>query len=542
MKFKLQPLTMIAVSILFLMSFAFAQTDSLAPETPVDTAAVHHTQISGENGHGESHAAEGGEHGGLGTSLPLWSVIPFIGILLSIAIFPLVAPHFWHHHYGKVSAFWGLLMAVPFLYAYGGEGLYEILHTYLLEYIPFIILLWALYTIAGGIYIQGAPVGTPTNNLVLLIIGTALASWIGTTGAAMVLIRPFIKMNQYRQSKVHMIIFFIFLVANVGGSLTPLGDPPLFLGFLQGVHFFWTFNLFTEMLSVAGTLLLIFFVWDTYMYRKEGWHKKMHSRDFHLDLPDDLADELILEEDVEMEDAVTHKKTTKKYFMDIKGLFNVFFLLGVIGGVLFSGYVHLGEVDFLGVHMTLQNIARDLFLILMGLLSLKLTPKAFREGNEFNWFPIVEVAKLFAGIFITIIPALAMLRVGEAGHLNFIIKVAEEPWHYFWITGTLSSFLDNAPTYLVFFNTALGKFSHLFAVNEGVKWLMYDAHGIEYLRAVSTGAVFFGAMTYIGNAPNFMVKSICEQSNIKMPSFFGYMAYSVVMLGLIFVAVTLVFF
>lgn len=521
---------------MFSISFAFAQTDSLASETPLDSAAVHHTQISEDNSHGESHPAEGAEHDGLGTSLPIWSVIPFIGILLSIAIFPLVAPHFWHHHFGKVSAFWGLLMAIPFLYAYGGDGLHEILHTYLLEYIPFIILLWALYTVAGGIYIQGAPVGTPANNLVLLIIGTALASWIGTTGAAMVLIRPFIKMNQYRKSKVHMIIFFIFLVANVGGSLTPLGDPPLFLGFLQGVHFFWTFNLFTEMCTVAGTLLLIFFVWDTYMYRKEGWHKKMHSRDYHLDLPDDMADELIMEEDVEVEDAVTHKKSTQKYRMDVKGLFNVFFLLGIIGGVLFSGYVHLGEFNFLGVHMAGQNVVRDLFLIVMGLLSLKLTPKAFREGNDFNWFPIMEVAKLFAGIFITIIPALAMLRAGEAGHLNFIIKVAEEPWHYFWITGTLSSFLDNAPTYLVFFNTALGKFG------QTVQWLMYDAHGMEYLRAVSTGAVFFGAMTYIGNAPNFMVKSICEQSNIRMPSFFGYMMYSVVMLGLIFVAVTFLFF
>jgi Na+/H+ antiporter NhaD/arsenite permease-like protein len=262
----------------------------------------------------------------------------------------------------------------------------------------------------------------------------------------------------------------------------------------------------------------------------------MHSRDYHLDLPDDIADELIMEEDVEVEDAVTHKKSTQKYRMDVKGLFNVFFLLGIIGGVLFSGYVHLGEFNFLGVHMAGQNVVRDLFLIVMGLLSLKLTPKAFREGNDFNWFPIMEVAKLFAGIFITIIPALAMLRAGEAGHLNFIIKVAEEPWHYFWITGTLSSFLDNAPTYLVFFNTALGKFG------QTVQWLMYDAHGMEYLRAVSTGAVFFGAMTYIGNAPNFMVKSICEQSNIRMPSFFGYMMYSVVMLGLIFLAVTFLFF
>lgn len=536
MKFKLQPLMMIAVSILFLISFAFAQTDSLVSETPVDTAAAHHTQVTGENGHGESHTAEVGEHGGLGTSLPLWSIIPFIGILLSIAIFPLIAPHFWHHHFGKVSAFWALLMAVPFLYAYGGDGLHEILHTYLLEYIPFIILLWALYTVAGGIYVKGAPVGVPVNNLVLLIIGTALASWIGTTGAAMVLIRPFIRMNQYRKSKVHLIVFFIFLVANIGGSLTPLGDPPLFLGFLQGVTFFWTFNLFTEMLFVAVILLVVFFAWDTYMFRKEGWHQKMHLIDTDIDLPDDMVDDMVLTEEVEEEDTATHKMAKRTYRMDIKGLFNILFLLGIIGGVLFSGYVHLGDITILGVHMKWQNIARDLFLVSMGLLSLKLTPGEFRKGNEFNWFPIVEVAKLFAGIFITIIPALAMLRAGEAGHLNFIIRAVEEPWHYFWITGSLSSFLDNAPTYLVFFNTALGKFG------QTVQWLMYDLHGAEYLRAISTGAVFFGAMTYIGNAPNFMVKSISEQANIRMPSFFGFMAYSVLLLGIIFVAVTFIFF
>jgi Na+/H+ antiporter NhaD/arsenite permease-like protein len=536
MKVSLQSLAMIVMILLICFSFGFAQEDSLTTDLPGDTVVMEHSRPAAGQDHREGHSAGSGEHGGLGTELPLWSVIPFIGILLSIAIFPLVAPHFWHHHFGKISAFWALLMVVPFLYVYGGEGLHEILHTYLLEYIPFIILLWSLYTVAGGIYLKGAPVGVPVNNLVLLIIGTALASWIGTTGAAMVLIRPFIRMNQYRKSKVHLIVFFIFLVANIGGSLTPLGDPPLFLGFLQGVTFFWTFNLFTEMLFVSVILLFVFFAWDTYMFRKEGWHKKMHLIDTAIDLPDDMVDELVLTEEVEEEDVVTHQMTKKTYRMDIKGLFNVFFLLGIIGGVLFSGYVHIGEVTLLGVHMAWQNIARDLFLVSMGLLSLKLTPWEFRKGNNFNWFPIGEVAKLFAGIFITIIPALAMLRAGEAGQLHFIIRAVEEPWHYFWITGSLSSFLDNAPTYLVFFNTALGKFG------ETVQWLMYDMHGAEYLKAISTGAVFFGAMTYIGNAPNFMVKSISEQSNIRMPSFFGFMAYSVFLLGIIFVAVTFIFF
>ncbi len=479
---------------------------------------------------------EGQGHESLGASLPLWSIIPFIGILLSIAIFPLVAEEFWHHHFGKVSALWALLFAVPFLFAYGGGAVHEILHTYFLEYIPFIILLWALYTISGGILIQGAPVGVPLNNLILLLIGTAMASWIGTTGAAMVLIRPFIRMNKYRKSKVHLIVFFIFLVANIGGSLTPLGDPPLFLGFLQGVEFFWTFQIFSEMLFVAGSLLFLFFLFDSYMFRKEGWHKKMHLRGSHFDAPDDIADEIVLEEDVEEEDPATHKLRHATYRMTLKGVFNFLFLAGVVGGVLFSGKVHLGEITLLGIHMEWQNIVRDVWLVVMGLMSLKFTPRVLREENEFNWFPIQEVAKLFAGIFITIIPALAMLRAGQDGQLKFIIDFVEEPFHYFWITGILSSFLDNAPTYLVFFNTALGKFG------QTVEWLMAEEGGAIFLKAISTGAVFFGANTYIGNAPNFMVKSISEQSDIKMPSFFGFMVYSVLILVPLFVITTFIFF
>jgi Na+/H+ antiporter NhaD/arsenite permease-like protein len=479
-----------------------------------------------------SAVVEGGHE--LGTALPVWSVIPFVGILLSIAIFPLVAEHFWHHHFGKISAFWALLFAIPFLYAFRSEAVHEILHVYFLEYIPFIILLWSLYTISGGILVKGAPVGVPTNNLILLVIGTFLASWIGTTGAAMVLVRPLIKMNSYRKSKVHLIVFFIFLVANIGGSLTPLGDPPLFLGFLQGVKFFWTFHLFHEMLFVSVVLLIVFYLWDSYMFRKEGWHEKLHLIDSHMDLPDDAGDELVVEEDVEVQDTVTKKLSIRKYRMEIKGLFNIAFLLGVIGGVLFSGYIHLGDVTIFGIHMQIQNMVRDVFLVLMGFLSLKFTPWEYREGNDFNWFPIIEVAKLFAGIFVTIIPAIAMLKAGEKGHLNFIIQIVEEPWHYFWITGSLSAFLDNAPTYLVFLNTALGKFG------KDIHWMMDE--GALFLQAISTGAVFFGAMTYIGNAPNFMVKAIAEQSNIKMPSFFGYMGYSVLLLGTVFVFVTLIFF
>ncbi len=499
-----------------------------SPATP-DTAI---TQT-----HSEGHSSE--EASPLGAELPLWSIIPFIGILLSIAIFPLAAPEFWHHHFGKVSLFWALLFAVPFLFAYQGEAFHSIIHIYIVDYIPFIILLWSLYTVSGGIWVEGAPVGTPAANFILLIIGTILASWIGTTGAAMVLIRPLIRMNNYRQSKMHLVIFFIFLVANIGGSLTPLGDPPLFLGFLHGVPFFWTFNIFTEMVFLAGILLVGFFLLDTVMFRREGWHKKMHLKKYNFEVPEG-TDEVSLMEEYELEDTGKNKIRQLTASMKIHGLHNLLFLVGIIAGVIFSGMVHLGEVSILGVHQTAQNLIKDGFLLLMGLLSLRTTHKAIREGNEFGWFPIVEVAKLFAGIFMTIIPALAMLQAGMNGHLHFIIDAVNKPWHYFWITGALSSFLDNAPTYLTFLNTALGQFFAGVDPFQAVHHLI--AEQPIFLKAISTGAVFFGAMTYIGNAPNFMVKSIAEEQNVKMPSFFGYMLFSIGILVPLFVLITLIFF
>jgi len=523
--------------VLFL--FLFLQVGTLLAQhesSPSETAAgVEEVQQSHDAGHQEavSETEEEAEFS-LGSQLPLWSVIPFVGILLSIAIFPLVAPEFWHHHYGKVSAFWGLLFAIPFLFAYQGEAFHEILHIYLTDYIPFIILLWALFTVAGGILVEGAPAGTPIANLVMLVIGTFLASWIGTTGASMVLIRPVIRMNKFRKSKVHIIVFFIFLVSNIGGSLTPLGDPPLFLGFLHHVPFFWTFKIFPEMALLSGMLFFIFFVMDTLMFRKEGWHKKMHLRDYHFEIPEGLSEIELIEE------YKVNKGKTRRFKMEVKGLHNILFLLGIIGGVLFSGLVHLGHANIYGVHIAYESMIRDAFLVLMGLLSLKTTRKEIREGNEFTWFPIVEVAKLFAGIFMTIIPALAMLKAGEHGHLNFIIEAVKEPWHYFWITGSLSSFLDNAPTYLTFLNTALGQFFAGIPEHQAVANLI--AHQEIYLKAISTGAVFFGANTYIGNAPNFMVKSISEEQNIKMPSFFGYMGYSMLILIPSFIIITLVFF
>ncbi len=459
--------------------------------------------------------ASGGENGShLGEELPLWTVIPFVGILLSIAIFPLVASHFWHHHFPKVSAAWALIFAIPFLLVYQGQAIYEILHIYFLDYIPFIILLWGLFTIAGGIYIKGSLSGTPAVNTIMILIGTILASWVGTTGAAMIMIRPILRANAKRKKKVHTIIFFIFLVANIGGSLTPLGDPPLFLGFLHGVSFFWTLSLLPELLFTAMILLVVYFIWDTVAYRKET--------------------------DLELA-AVSEREPLR-----VQGAFNFIFLLGVVAGVLFSGLVQLGEVTVFGIHMHVQSICRDIWIIIMGLLSLRLTAQSIRKSNEFSWFPIKEVAYLFAGIFMTIIPALAILKAGSKGALAPIILAVDTPRQFFWITGTLSSFLDNAPTYLTFFNTALGKLGlaessirEAFAAgNFAATYPQFES----LLRGISLGAVYMGANTYIGNAPNFMVKSIAEEAGITMPSFFGFMfKYSIIILIPVFFLMTLLF-
>lgn len=451
----------------------------------------------------------------LGEQLTLWSIIPFIGILLSIALFPLLAPHFWHHHFPKVSAGWALIFAIPFLYAFGGQALHDILHIYLIDYIPFIILLWGLFTISGGILLKGTIKGTPPVNLLLLLIGTLLASWIGTTGAAMVLIRPMLRANAQRKSKAHLVVFFIFLVANVGGSLTPLGDPPLFLGFLHGVSFFWTLNLLPEMLTVSVILLIMFFGLDSFYYRKERLTEMSVS--------------------------------AEREPIGIEGVFNFLFLFGIVAGVIFSGVVNLGHFSLFGVQMSPQNVIRDIWIIFMGLLSLRLTKKETREGNGFSWAPILEVAYLFAGIFMTIIPALAILQAGEKGSLGSLIHAVKEPWHYFWATGILSSFLDNAPTYLTFFNSALGKLG----LTEAEVRAAFAAGDITtrypefigFLKTISCGAVFMGANTYIGNAPNFMVKSIAEENGVNMPSFFGYMIkYSIPILIPAFIIVTLIFF
>ncbi|MBS1262806.1 MAG: hypothetical protein MAG453_02175 [Calditrichaeota bacterium] len=478
----------------------------------------------------------------LGAKLPVWSALPFLGILLSIALFPLFTPVWWHHHYPKVSAFWAIVFAVPFVISYGTPAWHEILHIYVTDYIPFIILLWGLFTASGGILLRGSLVGRPPVNLLLLLIGTILASWMGTTGAAMVMIRPVIRANKHRRYRTHVVVFFIFLVANIGGSLTPLGDPPLFLGFLHGVPFFWTFNIFPHFAMTAAMLLIVFFVIDSILYARE---KKQFA----------------------IEEA-KHAEVERQP-LSLHGWHNIFFLMGVMGAVLFSGTAELGHIEFAGLHVAWAAIVRDLAILVMIALSLLTTPyisrkkeavlratrpadyeqilrRNVRHGNEFDWFPIKEVAYLFAGIFMTIVPALAMLRAGTHGHLAFIIEATREPAQFFWITGILSSFLDNAPTYLTFFNLAQGRL----ALNDQIVnqiltgEITHRAAGefIPILKAISAGAVFFGAMTYIGNAPNFMVRSIAEEQKIRMPSFFGFMLWSIAILVPLLVVVTLVFF
>lgn len=439
----------------------------------------------------------------------LWAV-PFAGILLSIAIFPLVAGDFWHHHFGKISAFWALLFMVPFAISFGPQmALYELVHVGLLEYIPFIILLLSLFTVAGGVRLKGTLKGSPVVNTAILLIGTLIASWMGTTGAAMLLIRPIINANENRKNKVHVIVFFIFLVANIGGSLTPLGDPPLFLGFLKGVEFFWpTQYMFWPMILMSVILLIIFFALDTFLYRREK-----------------AAD-----------DAVVEEPSAVREPLGLEGLVNLPLLACIVGAVLLSGVWKPGiSFNVYYVDWELQNITRDVLLLLITWISWRVTNRDSRTANGFSWFPIIEVAKLFAGIFITIIPAIAILKAGSNGALATIVEAVTQDgqpvdWAYFWFTGVLSSFLDNAPTYLVFFNTAGGDAETLMGPMAST------------LLAISAGAVFMGANTYIGNAPNFMVKAIAEERGIAMPSFFGYMGWSVLILVPIFVLVTFVFF
>jgi Na+/H+ antiporter NhaD/arsenite permease-like protein len=444
-----------------------------------------------------------------GSRLSAWWSVPFVGLLLSIALCPLLMPKFWHRHFGKVSAAWSFAFLLPCAIWFGaGTASSGAWHAFVAEYFPFIILLTALFVVAGGICVRGNLHGSPAMNTGLLAIGTLLASVMGTTGASMLMIRPLIRANDNRKHAAHIVVFFIFLVANAGGSLTPLGDPPLFLGFLKGVDFFWTIkNIFPQTLFLCSALLAIFFALDHHYY---------HNREEVFSLAQDPTPDSPLQ---------------------FEGKAN-FLLLGVIIAlVLMSGLWQPNvTLSVFGTPLALQNLLRDVLLIGVILVSLKITPPGAHSGNEFSWGPIQEVAKLFAGIFITIIPVIAMLRAGESGAFGAVVRAVNDSHGqpvnamYFWATGLLSSLLDNAPTYLVFFNTAGG--------DAGV--LMGKLAGT--LAAISCGSVFMGANTYIGNAPNLMVKAIAEERGIKMPSFFGYMAWSGAVLLPLFVVMTFLFF
>lgn len=435
--------------------------------------------------------------------------IPFAGLLLSIAICPLLIPVVWHHHFGKIALAWSIAFLLPCAVFFGiGTAADGAIHALVAEYIPFIILITSLFVVAGGICVRGNLHATPALNTGLLALGTLLASIMGTTGAAMLMIRPLIRANDNRKHVVHVIVFFIFLVANAGGSLTPLGDPPLFLGFLKGVDFFWTMkNIFPETLFLCASLLAIFFLLDLHYY-----HNREEELPAKLDPTPDSG-------------------------ISFEGKANIVLLAVIVGLVLMSGLWKPGvSVPLFGMHIELQNLVRDALLVAVIFISLAITPKEARQGNDFSWGPIQEVAKLFASIFVTIIPVIAMLRAGESGAFAPVIRAVTDssgqPINamYFWAAGLLSSFLDNAPTYLVFFNTAGGE--------PGV--LMTKLAGT--LAAISCGAVFMGANSYIGNAPNMMVKAIAEERGIKMPSFFGYMGWSCAVLIPLFILITLIFF
>lgn len=441
-----------------------------------------------------------------GASLGIPWTIPFAGILLSIALFPLFAPRWWHHHYPHVSILWALALAVPFAARFRGVAAHEMAHMMVADYLPFIVLLWALYTVASGILVTGTLKGTPGQNVLMLLSGAVLASWIGTTGASIVLIRPLLRALSWRKRRAHVVVFFIFMVSNIGGALTPLGDPPLFLGFLHGVPFFWTLNLLGPVLFLTVPLLAVFYFID-----------RMHFRH---------------------EEKVDHGTIEP---VGIRGSHNFVLLAGIVGAVFMSGVWKPEALHAFGVEVKREALLRDGLLIALGVLSLKTTSRSIHAANQFSWGPIREVAILFAGIFVTIIPAIAILKAGPDGSLRSLVALADSPRSYFWLTGGLSSFLDNAPTYLTFFNTALGSLMPNLSEAQAVPQLIGAHHA--YLSAISCGAVFMGANTYVGNAPNFMVKSIAEEAGIRMPSFFGYMfRYSIPFLIPLFLIATFVFF
>ena len=441
-----------------------------------------------------------------GAGMSLWWGVPFLGILLGIATGPVFYHHFWEQHYGKIAAGWSIALLAALLAYFPADAVAGALaHALLEEYLPFIALLFGLYTVSGGILVRGNIHGSASTNTAILALGAFLASFVGTTGASMILIRPILRANDNRRHNIHVVVFFIFLVSNVGGALTPLGDPPLFVGFLKGVDFFWTtVHLLKPTLLVSGLLLTIFFVLDSYYYRKEG-----------IIRPDRTPDSRI----------------------SIAGAGNIAFIGVIIGAVLLRANWNPGiSLPVAGVALKLQDMIANALMLAAAGGALLIGDPDIRRENGFDWEPIREVAKLFAGIFICIVPFLAILAAGKAGAaapLLALVTTAQgtpDNLMYFWLTGILSSFLDNAPTYLVFFELAGGDARQLMGPLAGT------------LMAISLGAVLMGANTYIGNAPNFMVYAIARRQGVAMPSFFGYLGWSMVVLTPIFVLCSWLFF
>jgi Na+/H+ antiporter NhaD/arsenite permease-like protein len=416
----------------------------------------------------------------IGSILPFWTVAFFVILLLFIAIFPLTHGHLWESNRNKAIIAGVLSLPVIVLFYHYGN-LQPVLHE-IKEYFSFIILLASLYIISGGIFLSGDIEATPRNNTLFLALGGILANIFGTTGASMLLIRPVLKTNSERRLIAHIPIFFIFIVANIGGLLTPIADPPLFMGYLRGVPFFWTLRLFPHWLFMMTIILVVFYLVDLHFWKRES--PKALRRDEEMIQP-----------------------------LALHGKINILFIIGVTLSVILF-----------------KTPAREGVMIGLSILSLVFTPKGVHKRNEFHYAPIIEVAILFAGIFITMVPALLIL---EARGAEFGVRL---PWHFFWTAGGLSSFLDNTPTYLTFLSLAEGV-----ARTTG---LPQEIIGIpvKYLEAISVGAVFMGANTYIGNGPNFMVKVVCEHRKVKMPSFFGYMLWSCGILVPLFVIVTFIFF
>ncbi|MCC6888670.1 MAG: sodium:proton antiporter [Hyphomicrobiales bacterium] len=418
--------------------------------------------------------------------------LPFLGILLTIATGPLLFARIWHDHYGKIAYLWGALAIVPIAALYDvPTAAAAFVHALLGEYLSFIVILFTLYVVAGGILVTGDLRGTPSVNTAMLAIGALIASIVGTTGAAMILIRPLLRANADRQHNAHVVVFFIIVVANIGGALSPLGDPPLFVGYLRGVEFFWPLqNLWLQTAILAAIVLAMFVIVDFWFARKD---RRV---------------------------TVIGEPPLPPGRLRVQGALNFLLLAGVIATILIASQWDPGIVyDVYGTKVELRQLVRDAALIAIAILSLVLTPNEHREANGFTWEPIREVAILFAGIFATIVPVLAMLQAGKAGAFGWLPALIDESVMpneiaYFWLTGLMSAFLDNAPTYLVFFELAGG-----------------DARALTgplapTLAAISMGAVYMGALTYIGNAPNLMIYAIAEERGIRMPSFIGYLFWA----------------